>query len=665
MNETEPTPSPAAPVGADRAHSSRIKFSAPVPSGILRCVVGALLGMAVIALPLAQYTTVLVLLRGSPVLLQPAPADDQPLPAQLVWSPWLYRLLTAVGGMPMAGALGVYIALVACAAYVMIRTINPTFRVTTGVDWDRTLLFRTYMHTAPLIKVIVVSVPTFVAAFAVWAVIGGLVGPVDWRGILAGGVFGAAAWIVLSRPGVIGDCDSGNYQMPRPVDMLGLGLRGAAVGISVWYVIIAAAEVSPERMIRLAVSVGGAGEGAWRMAAAGSLAVGALAGSVLALAVGLMKPNPEGVAGTELREVRSRHELVPPARMGILAAMVAAYVLTVGTWVPAHIRDRYDYQLRTGSEVRPAWWQPERAQDRLETLVAVGWGEPATAQDWAVCAVQPVGAAGLHLGAASMARLASDLKSKRGRTALFRSATMAQYDRACLDLDLTGRLRVLTDAVRATGDVEFARVRMDDLRLMAGLPEAKPVLAAFEQKSMFAYPTDDAKTPVGDLYSEYGVVETARRWYELSGMPPPRAAERTGRLVKVARSEVSGTLDLQSQDAEVRVGLIPAYGNLAPRIASLASGGRLGPFELREFIRVARPRSDGRFVVANVQSGAYRLAVWLRAHRSESNTAAADGDDASPAVSVTSDPASAAVIECDGYTDIRLGRVTVNRSSRR
>jgi len=61
-----------------------------------------------------------------------------------------------------------YMFFAAGGAYLILRVLNPTFRVTTGVDWNRWLLFKTYMHSAPLIKVIVTMVPVQVAVFFLW-----------------------------------------------------------------------------------------------------------------------------------------------------------------------------------------------------------------------------------------------------------------------------------------------------------------------------------------------------------------------------------------------------------------------------------------------------------------------------------------------------------------
>ncbi len=647
--------------GLDGPPSGPARSSEGIRAHGVRCLVGALLGMAVIALPLAQYTSVLVLLPDSPMLLQKLPPDDQPLPAQLLWSPWLYRLLTAVGGMPMAGALGVYIALVACAAYVAIRAINPTFRVTTGVDWDRTLLFRTYMHTAPLIKVIVVSVPTFVAAFAVWALVRAPFHGVMAQAALAGAVFGAAGWIALSRDGIIADCDSGNYQLPGLGDILGLAVRGAAVGVSVWLAIAAAVEASPERLVRFAVALGGAGERAWWTAAGGSLLLGALSGVVVAIAVGLMRPDGRAPNAEGEAKAGSLARLLV-FRLALLAAVVGAFVISVTVWLPGHIRSRFDYDLRAATEVRPSWWRPDSAAERLVTLVAAGPLMQTTSEvethEWRVRSVEPSGASGLHLGPSSMASLNAHLKRRRGRTALFRPATVAEYDRACLNMDVSARLKALIAAIQETGDPEFARVLVEDLGLLAGLPEAKYALTSLGRSSMFAYPTDDSRRPVGDLYAIHGDPTAARRWYELSGMPPDRAAERASRLVKVARSVVSGTVELRGSGCETMVGLIPAYGSFAQRIVATEAGPPIGPFELREVVRVGRPGRDGRFAIGNVQPGAYRLIVWLRPQKAAPQGASADLKVSR--VSVSSDPASASVIECDGYSDVSVGRILVS-----
>ncbi|MBM3493170.1 MAG: hypothetical protein FJX72_02425, partial [Armatimonadetes bacterium] len=289
-NETPPNVAPA---------SRRQQAAAPSlgQSALRYSVLGLGLGIAVGFVPLAQYTCALVLWSDSPNLMRPATPDGQPVPALLSWGATLFRALTAVGGMPLAGALGVYIALVGCAAYAIVRAVNPTFRVTTGVDWDRMLLFRTYMHTAPLIKVVVTAVPAFVVAFGLWM---GARLVVPWgeaQAWLAAVVFGATAWVTLSRTGLIGDCDSGNYELPSARRALGMALRGAAFAVVTQIVFLSAAVVAPEALLRMAGAMGGVGEAAWRPVATIWLAASGLGGSVIGVAsVVLGRPSTHMVA---------------------------------------------------------------------------------------------------------------------------------------------------------------------------------------------------------------------------------------------------------------------------------------------------------------------------------------------------------------------------------
>jgi hypothetical protein len=609
---------------------------------------GAVLGMAFVVVPLCQYTCALVLWEDSPRLIQSLPSDGQPLPAQLAWSPWLFRIISRIGGMPLAGALGIYIALVACAGYAAVRALNASFRVTTGVDWDRFLLFRTYMHTAPLIKVIVTSVPAFVVSFAVWSLVR-LAAPSGWlQPVLAGVVFGAAAWLTLSRDGVIGDCDSGNYQLPRGRDAISMAVRGAAFGVAVWIVLTSASEASPERLLRLAGSIGGLGQPLWWWVAMASLAAGALAGGVLGFTLGLLsKPFPcEGSASV---------------RLGLCAVSVAAFASALTVWLPAHVRSAYDADLRTGLSVQPTWWRPENPSDRTETLIAMptrtSTDSNGTSSAWRVQRVAHAGVSGIALRGAPMEELEKFMRRRDSRTALRRSGTMALYDRACLDLDLGKRLNIAGTCVRESGDPQFARLLMEDIGLLAGLPEAAAALTAFSDPALFVYPTDDAHVPVGDLYARQGRFDEARQWYAKAGLPPLRAGERASRVGAVHKGTVTGRVIVkanvtalpQAQRPVLQVALIPAYGMLAASAASAQPRAAISPFELREVVRSAKADAGGRFRIEYVGPGNYKLMVWMLRQRGSASTLP----------TVRSEPRAAATMVSDGATDHYLGVITV------
>jgi hypothetical protein len=606
-----------------------------------QALAGALLGVAIGFIPLAQYTCAMVLWADSPMALEKPPRDGEPSPAGLVWAPLTYRLVSAIGGMPLAGALVAYLVLVGCAAYALVRAINPTFRVTTGVDWDRFLLFRTYMHTAPLLKVVVTAVPVFVLTFGVWIAARSVAPVGEGQVALAAALFGAATWLALSRTGIVGDCDNGNYQLPTRRRATGLAVRGALYGLLVWLTFWGASGVAPPALLRMAGALGGVGEAAWRAAAV--IWLGACAGGGALLGLGSVWLGRPGVTTA----ARGRG-------LAITAVSAVLFIGAVAIWVPAHARTRYDYNLQDGEPVQPNWWTADAAGGRNAGLLAVANSDgQGPAGRWRVRLVRRVGISGIALTDGNAGRLRALLGRRRHRTALSRPSATALYDRACLEMRPAERLAVALRHVRMAADARFAGVLMEDFAALAGDPDAHKLLAQLGDGRVLTYPTDDAHLPVGDLFARYGDIAGARRWYVRSGIPEQRAMERASRMAALARSEVRGSLEMHAPGWRVKVALVPAFGALAAGFANDAEGSPIEPFALREVVRVAQPDAAGRFTLGHVLEGSYRLALWL---------APPGGRDLHRAEIGSLDSAGG-VIRCDGYSRLDVGVVRLTARS--
>lgn len=561
--------------------------------GVLaRMAAGAFWAALAAFIPLAQYTAAAFLWKDSPISLQPVPEDGAPIPAALLWHPRTYRILTAIAGFPMPGILVVYIGLAAAGAYIIVRILNPTFRVTTGVDWDRWILLKTYMHTAPLIKVIVTIVPVQVAVFLLWLVVQAAIPSGVAISVVTAFLVGASWWLALSRNGFVGDCDSGNYLLPSRREAVSLVVRGGVFGIVVWLLFYAVLAVQPLALLRLARSLGGVGEGGWRPIAIVWLGMAAFAGAAAVLAaVGLGTPSAH------------RKTRVGATVGGLLATL--ALVTAAHRWIPSYAAYRFDYAWRTGQLIKPAWWKP----DGNEHAEVIWIGAPVRGE-WKVRRVAGAGASEVELSEENIGRICRLLGRREYCSALAVSGFMALYDDACRRMDLEDRLTIAGEALRRTGDPLFARVLLADLWELAGSREAANATDILRDGRAFAYLTEDARVPAGDACARNHRLAEALRWYREAGLPNERAEERASRLAVFVDGRVRGRVRVRGNVESVRVALVPAEAEVVTMLAG-SQPSEIGPFALRAVVRSAELDQSGRYVMRHVADGRYVLLVRI------------------------------------------------------
>lgn len=564
----------------------------PLRTLVSRVVAAALLAVGAAFIPLAQYTCAMLLWRDSPMSVQPVLSDAGPIPAALVWHPTTYRVLTAVGGFPMAGALALYLAMAAGGGYVLLRTINPTFRVTTGVDWNRWILVKTYMHTVPLIKVIVTIVPVLVAVFFIWLVLDALLPSGKALSVATALLVGGACFLALSRNGCVGDCESGNYLLPSGRDATSLLARGAAFGGIVWLAAYGVLGADPERLLRLGRALGGLGESGWRPLAAVWLGAAALGGTGATLAA-------MGMGTPGLRVARR----LPLTAAGLLVVLL----LVAGTrWaLPAHASGRLDYAWETAQPLFPAWWRDDGGGGAPPVMIAVP-----VEGTWRVRTVASRGDADVELSDDNVSRLRRHLVRRQRRTALAAQAYSALYEAACRKMDATARLLAIREGVRRIGEPALARTLALELWAQAGTEEALRTLPMLGDPRVFRYLTDDSRLPAGDLCARNGRIPEALRWYRLAGLPGSRAEERAARLMPVLNATLTGAVHGLPPGIHAKAGILPEGAELSIFLAG-ASATPVAPLSLREVARSAEVGPDGRFQLSHVPEGRYVLALWL------------------------------------------------------
>src|ERR1041384_5409511 len=124
------------------------KPPSPIATGLLFAFVTALLAFQ----PLTRLAVLKLFADKDGALIQEPIPPGFPVPKALAWSAFSRSLVTSSGTMSSATVLVIGIFLSCIFVYALLRILNPTFRITTGVDWHESVLFKTYMHTSPLIK---------------------------------------------------------------------------------------------------------------------------------------------------------------------------------------------------------------------------------------------------------------------------------------------------------------------------------------------------------------------------------------------------------------------------------------------------------------------------------------------------------------------------------
>src|SRR5215471_19232728 len=111
------------------------------------CLVFGVVAAALAFMPLARTTFLLFFDRTARLNAVSIIGEGAPIPQELTWSSGTQNLIINLANMSSAGVLSVEIVMYLILVYCLLRILNPSFRLTSGVDWDSTLLTRTYMHT--------------------------------------------------------------------------------------------------------------------------------------------------------------------------------------------------------------------------------------------------------------------------------------------------------------------------------------------------------------------------------------------------------------------------------------------------------------------------------------------------------------------------------------
>lgn len=564
----------------------------PLLSVLRNGLVCAAVAVALAFLPLASVTYLGLFYPESETLIQQPPPSGIPIPRALVWNPRLYDLIERFAQLPLAAVLGLEIALYCVLIYTLLRILNPTFRLTTGVDWDQTVLTRTYMHTAPLIKAFLIAVTAFIPVFlAQW-----VLGRFAYAGILRFGLVGAVIWLLFSRNGVAGDYESGNYEFPRQRgELLSLLGRGALAGIGVMFIVYVSSLLSLDRLFRFERALGNVGPESWTIIAGNFLGISALLGVVgagFAVALGVPGYTP-----------KMRWIAIAPSLL-----LLAGVWFYSGRWYPQRMRARYDYL-------------PQSRQTDAQRLAAIAGVRMSPADRQALLIIAPQGAMALNVEVLSVGgldaskesadRIEAFLQRRNYRTALANVSFETLYDSASLRWDIPERLRIVTTRLENRPEWVYQRLYMDELFSISNIPEARRYIEFLEDESRFVCQDREAMALVGDIYARFGDRERAQEWYRRAQVPITRIGEVLNQKARFVEGTVTGRLLMGDRPiAEAKVGLIDPI-SLRDRALMFRDRYTLRSFWLRNIAAAAKTGRDGRFALERVISGRYILVIQI------------------------------------------------------
>ncbi len=559
------------------------------PASIVFALVAALYAFY----PLAYHTYNGLLSQGSHAT-QPEVDPNLPVPRALLWNPTVRYICTSIALLTPPAQLALAVALFCLGTYALLRALNPTFRLTTGVDWNETVLVRTYMHTVPVIKAFLIAMAGFLPLFIVWLVLDWIGHGAVWMlwGQLA--IVGAATWLLFSRDGVAGNYEEGGYELPRdPRARRSLLVRGVLAGTAVWLPIAIGSHVTAERLIEFYHAMGGVGQAQWwGMAAMLLLPVAAIGFGIGGVFYALGAPGMRPAN-------RARAAIFP--LVVLLAGMYAGR-----TGIPSMMRDRFDW--RPGDQVG--------GSTRLAQEAGLPSGAPGTelalvlgsAGGFPVkFAVQSV--VGVDASPDSAHRIEEFLRRKRYVTGLSYVAYVTLHDASSLQWNPAETLRVCLLNLEHECDPAYLGHFIDRLSSCAGTPDTRAYVDRLADEQLFAYLQRGAQVFTGDMYSRFGEGDKATAWYRRAEMPPTqidtRLEERNGHLAY----RVTGRLLLNGKAvAGANVGLMPLRA--LPQLRDLMHpDGYVSPFWLSRLEAGAKTDATGRFTLDNVGPQPGRLMV--------------------------------------------------------
>jgi hypothetical protein len=573
-----------------------IRPASPLAFGLAFAILGALMAVQ----PLASTTYLKLFYEKGGQMIQPPLPEGVPVPRSLVWPPGLYSFIERFGTLTSAAVLGLTLVFGLCFLYGLFRILNPTFRMTTGVDWDRNLLHKTYMHSEPITKAFLIAIAALIPAFVLWQAVGWALRENAFSLWLRLALSGAAFWYLFSRDGIAGDYETGSYEPPRDRSVRrSLLIRGCLAGTLAWLMLRLAPALDTDDLFSLYRDVGFIGPGQWQQIALITLGFAALFGFAaggLATALG----TPDGSAAR-----RARAAVLP----GIVL-LAAGYLGRI--WLPSYFQAHYDY-------VATSRMLAEQRLAQIAHLSSIA--TPQTAYLVDVSRALPVRFSGrsvTEIAATPENARAIDtyLQAHHNRTALSYPAYTTLHDAALLGWSVDDTLRVYLRNLAGAPDMAYVSHLLNKVQGSAFSPTSG-LVAALDRLAdgrYFDYTDRRAWVMTGDLYARFGLRAKAEECYRRAEMPASqvglRAEERTlkpdgkvtGRLLFGGNPVPGARVALLSEQAVMQV------GNMTDAGTHMTS-----PFWLSWIGASTTTNSTGRFTFDRLLYGRYVLLTQLPA----------------------------------------------------
>ena len=541
--------------------------------------------------PLALTSNTLLFSEKPGEAIQGVIPDGLPRPQALMWGSMTMNILSFLGRFTPAAVLGFQISLFCILAYLLLSILNPTFRLTTGVDWDETILTRTYMHTAPLIKAFLIGVTTFLPAFAIWHMIGWATNS-EFGFWLRIALSGATIWLLFSVNGVAADYESGNYEFPRKKrDLASLLIRGALAGTAVWLVTRFAPITTPEYLLEFFRSLGGIGQNAWWNIAlihCGIWAVIALGGGLLFSALGT-------------------YPLALSQRLKALIFPTTIFATTL--WfgrvgLPNHLKNRYDFIANRSTNPVSDLAKKTNVEIIASGRMTIFAGEQNRLNAFPVF-VQSF--TGLDASPAAGNKIAKFLEQRSYMTALSGPAFYQLHDVASLEWDEVAGLQVDYLNLSRTHDPQYIGPFIEKLDTCRSTLQTQHYADLLADESVFAFPDRHALEKMGDIFARFGMRDKAAAWYRRAKLPESQVKDRLSARTMFVEGRVTGQLLLDGKPiANARIGIAPRNA-MQTLQGYFQPNGSLRPFWLRWISASTRTDKDGKFALDHLVAGNYVL----------------------------------------------------------
>ena len=525
----------------------------------------------------------------STTLLHPVLPDGIPIPHAMVWSSSLVSIIGFVGGLPPGFALawealgGIFLFL------LFLRIINPTFRLTTGVDWDHTILTRTFLHTTPVIKAFLITVTTFFPIIIFWIAFSSLFTK-EIATAISMLLTGVILWLLFSLEGLAGDYESGSYLAPKGRIALSLAVRGALAGIAGMILFKGMETHSFGEVTRFLAGMGAIQQEEWLEMVGLYLAMTGLGAFLLTIAIFAL-----GRPGLTFKW------RMTAAACSITLLIVLDWILGIA-WLKG-MAMRYDYV--PGANVADI--------SRISKITGIPIARPGyrpviagRSENWYLLPQAQGSISGIQADRQAANRAESFLKIRHFTTTIAPTLLLTLHDSAALTWDMDEILRVDVLSLQTRPTTSQMMRFLDHLDITAVTNTALQCANKFNDPLSFETAGRDSVVKIGDVFAGLGDTVHAAAFYRKAGMPD--AMEKAKERVRLVNGIIHGSVKINGKPltgARVAVVLTRA---LVPQKMMLPSGILL-PAWLGNLSASSVTDSEGKFTLSHLPEGNYGLVV--------------------------------------------------------